>query len=195
MIKPSGHRALTRRLAAAAALAGVLATAACGGSDDPGASGSDSDGGGGSGAAITMTFALTGATTVKGEHRATPGSDDGPAAETCAAYAKGSKESHFVLPSLVNATVDGKKVFLGALVDPYAGPGTYRKKDLHDQGSPPGIDVDGKLYLMLTDSTSEVTVGPDGGGSWTFTGLVVRDADGTDGDDPVDGSVTWTCED
>lgn len=193
MIKPSGHRALTRRLGAAAALAGVLATAACGGSDDPGASGSD--GGGGSGLKITMTFAVSGAAAVKGDHGATPGSDDGPGAESCAAYAKGSKESHFVLPSLLNATIDGKKVFLGALVDPYTGPGTYEKKDLHDQGSPPGIDIDGKLYLMLTDSTSQVTVDGDGGGSWEFTGLVVRDADGTDGEEPLDGSVKWTCDD
>jgi hypothetical protein len=85
MISLSGHRPLTRRLGVVAALAGVLATGACGGA----AATDDGGGGSGSGMQVTVTFEVTGAATLDGTAAAMPGSDNGPGATTCAAYAQG----------------------------------------------------------------------------------------------------------
>jgi len=74
----------------------------------------------------------------------------------------------------------------------------YRSCDqtLTDTGSPPGVSVGGTLYYTQSGTTSTVTTDGKGGGSWVFTGLSVKNPDGTEGGGPeVSGSVTWTCED
>jgi hypothetical protein len=206
MIRPIGYRTLARRLGGAAAALSLLgAVVACGGSDSGDGSGADSvaaDSGGGSGLGpvIKMNFDLTGDRQLSGASSSMPAVDNGISPETCADYAKGGKdaddgETHYVLPQNMNDKVGGKQLFVGVTVKDYTGPGTYEKKSLTDQGSPPGIIVDGKLYYTQGGTTSQVVVDDKAGGSWTFAGLSVKNADGTEGGGPtLSGKLTWTCK-
>ena len=194
-------------MAAFAAAAILALTAACGssggGSGDGtgGGAGSGADAGGGDsglGSTITMSFDITGAVTVKGDSASIPAVDNGTDPDNCAAYAKGGKkddEVHYVLPSFMHDKVGGKQLLVGAKVIPYAGPGTYGRDKLTDDGSPAGIDIDGTLYFTQHDTKSEVVVAADGGGSWTFTGLDVQNKNNTQGGSPISGKLTWTCKD
>jgi hypothetical protein len=187
-------------MVAAAALLGL--TAACGsGSSDAGGTGADggvSGGGDGLGSKITMSFDITGAVSVKGDSSSLPAVDNGQDPDNCAAYAKGGKkddEIHYVLPSFMHDKVGGHQLLVGATVIPYTGPGTYGKDKLTDQGTPAGVDIDGTLYFIQGDTTSEAVINPDGGGSWTFTNLQVQNANNTQGGHPISGKLTWTCKD
>jgi hypothetical protein len=188
------------RLMAAATL--LLLTAACGGgSTTSSGDGATADGGGsgsGLGSTIKMSFDITGAVTVKGDSSSIPAVDNGVDPDNCAAYAKGGKkddEVHYVLPSFMHDKVGGKQLLVGALVDEYTGPGTYEKGQLTDQGTPAGIDIDGKLYFQQSGTKSEAVINADGGGTWTFTGLDVQNKNNTQGGSPISGKLTWTCND
>jgi hypothetical protein len=190
---------------AAAAVAGLLwLSAGC--SSDSGsatsggaADGTGADGGGDSvGSTIKMSFDITGAVTVKGDSASIPAVDNGVDPDNCAAYAKGGQkdgELHYVLPSFMHDKIDGKQLLVGALVEKYQGPGTYGTDQLTDQGSPAGIDIDGKLYFQQSGTKSEVVINADGGGTWTFTGLDVQNPSNTQGGSPISGKLTWTCKD
>jgi hypothetical protein len=199
MIRPIGYRTLARRpTAAVAALSLLAAVAACGGGGGDSAA---ADGGGsGLGPVVSATFELTGEHQVSGKSASMPAVDNGVSPQTCAEYAKGGKdeddgETHFVLPQTMNDKVGGKQLFVGVIVKDYTGPGTYEKKSLTDQGSPPGIIVDGTLYYTQGATASRVVVDDKAGGSWTFDGLSVKNPDGTEGGGPtLSGKLTWTCE-
>jgi hypothetical protein len=186
-------------MAALAAVAVLSLTAACGSksSDVGGSAAADPAGGSGLGATITMSFDITGAVTVKGDSTSIPAVDNGQDPDNCAAYAKGGQKDdgvHYVLPSFMHDKIGGKQLLVGAKIIPYGGPGTYGKDKLTDDGTPAGIDVDGKLYFIQGGATSVVVVAADGGGSWTFTGLDVQNANNTQGGSPISGKLTWTCK-
>ena len=190
-------------VAAVAAVALLAVTAACGsssGSGDTGSSdtGAAAGGGNGLGSKITMTFDITGSVTVKGRSSSLPAVDNGTDPDNCAAYAKGGKkddEVHFVFPSFMHDKVDGKQLLVGAKVVEYTGPGDYPGDKITDAGSPPGIDIDGKLYFAQSGTRSDAVITPDGGGTWTFTGLDVQNSNNTQGGSPIDGKISWTCSD
>lgn len=200
----SGSNRSCRVMAAAALLA---LTAACGsagsadaGSGDAGSAdaGSVDAAGGGLGSKVTMTFDITGSVTVKGRSSSIPAVDNGVDPDDCAAYAEGGKkddEVHFVFPSFMHDRIDGKQLLVGAKIVEYTGPGAYPGDKITDAGSPPGIDVDGKLYFAQSGTRSEAVITADGGGTWTFTGLDVQNRDNTQGGSPISGRITWTCQD
>jgi hypothetical protein len=202
----SGINRSCRVMAAVTAAALLSLTAACGSdssdsstsSGGAAADGGDSDSGGGLGSTITMSFDITGAVTVKGDSSSLPAVDNGADPANCAAYAKGGQkddEVHYVLPSFMKDKVDGKQLLVGATIDKYTGPGTYGTDQLTDQGTPAGIDIDGKLYFQQSGTKSEAVVNADGGGTWTFTGLDVQNPNNTQGGSPISGKLTWTCKD
>jgi hypothetical protein len=200
MIRPIGYRILARRpTAAVAALSLLAAVAACGGSGADSVSGDGGSGGSGLGPVVSVSFEVTGEQQVSGKSASMPAVDNGISPQTCAQYAAGGKdeddgETHFVLPQTMNDKVGGKQLFVGVIVKDYTGPGTYEKASLTDQGSPPGIIVDGTLYYTQGDTTSRVVVDGKAGGSWTFAGLSVKNPDGTEGGGPaLSGELTWTC--
>jgi hypothetical protein len=177
-------------------------TAACGSSGSADAGSDDAvaapGGGSGLGSKITMSFDITGSVTIKGESSSIPAVDNGVDPDNCAAYAKGGKkddEVHYVFPSFMHDKVDGKQLLVGAKVVEYTGPGDYGNDKITDAGSPPGIDVDGKLYFAQSGTKSEAVITADGGGTWTFTGLDVQNPNNTQGGSPISGKITWTCKD
>lgn len=189
---------------AAVLLAGVLSTsvAACGGGDDA----ADAGGGGvgDSGMSVSdlhteITVDVTGAVTLKGSSRAPMATNNGVSYTSCDQYGGGEQDDqgkkYFVLPQMPVDSIDGRRVYVGAMVEDYHGAGSYEKGSLTDTGSPPGISFGDELYYTQQDTTSTVTTDGKGGGTWVFTGLSVKNPDGTEGGGPaVSGSVTWTCE-
>jgi hypothetical protein len=196
MNRPIGYPWLARRPIVALGL--LAAVAACS-SSGAGAVAAAGGGGSGLGPVVSVTFELTGEHQVSGTSASMPAVDNGISPQTCAEYAKGGTdpddgETHFVLPQTMNDEVGGKQLFVGVTVQDYTGPGTYEKKSLTDQGSPPGISVDGTLYYTQGDTTSQVVVDDEAGGSWIFAGLSVKNPDGTEGGGPtLSGKLTWTC--
>jgi hypothetical protein len=75
----------------------------------------------------------------------------------------------------------------------YAGPGSYPRKQLVASQTNPTIAIEDKIY-GTEDSTGEVTVDGQGGGSWTFAKLANR-REGSSPDDAISGTITWTCQD
>ena len=196
----SGSNRSCRAMVAVALLALTAACGGAGGGTDPADAGPavDAGGGGGLGSKITMTFDITGSVTIEGEASSIPAVDNGTDPDNCAAYAKGGKkddEVHFVFPSFMHDKVDGKQLLVGAKVVEYTGPGDYPGDKLTDDGSPAGIDVDGKLYFAQSGTRSEAVITADGGGTWTFTGLDVQNPNNTQGGSPIDGKISWTCTD
>jgi hypothetical protein len=146
-----------------------------------------------------VTVDVTGAVTLKGSSRTPMATNNGVDYKSCDQYGGGEQNDegrkYFVLPQMLIDKVDGKTVFVGAMIKNYDGAGTYEKKTLTDSGSPPGVSFDGTLYYTQEGSTSKVTTDGKGGGAWEFTGLSVKNPDGTEGGGPaVSGSVTWTCK-
>jgi hypothetical protein len=185
------------------AIAGCLLamTAACGGGDAPAgaAEGGAADLGTVPGSpVIDLTVDVTGEVTAKGSTTALAATNNGVDYTSCEQYAKGEDggngKKYFVLPNFVNGPIDGKKVFVGAMVKGYHGPANYGSDEMTDSGSPPGLSFDGKLYFRAGGADMNVTVEGDGGGKWEFTGLVVQKPDGTYSDGKVSGSVTWKCK-
>ncbi|MGX6607606.1 hypothetical protein ACWKSP_36590 [Micromonosporaceae bacterium Da 78-11] len=207
MIRPTGYLISARRLGGIAVLAVALTVAGCGdpkpgsgtGTDGSTADRADAGGGSGLGPSIDMAFDFSGDVSVKGHSASMPAVNNGISPQTCAEYAKGGKEDDgevkYVVPRDMNDQVDGKRLFVGAMVKNYTGPGTYQRKDQTDAGSPPGIDVDGKLYMIMTGSRSEITTDADGGGVWTFRDLDVQGGNGVKAGTMISGTLTWTCKD
>jgi hypothetical protein len=189
------------RVPAAVTAAGLLAlTTACdskaAGSSNAADSTNSGAVAGGSGPTVRMTFDITGAVMVKGDSASVPAFDSAKAPVSCATYAKGGQKDgavHFVLPSVMHDKVSGKQLLVGVLIDKYTGPGTYGTDQLTDQGTPAGIEIDGKTYFQQSDAKSAAVINADGGGTWTFTALNVQNADGTEGSAKVSGKLTWTC--
>jgi hypothetical protein len=182
---------------AAVLMAGVLTTtvAACGGDGSTDA--------GDSGMTVgdlhtEVAVDVTGAVTLKGSSRAPMATNNGVDYQSCDQYGGGEQDDegqkYFVLPQMPIDSIDGKRVYVGAMIKDYHGAGSYEKGTLTDTGSPPGVSFDGTLYYTQQDSTSQITTDGEGGGSWVFTGLSVKNPDGTEGGGPqVSGSVTWSC--
>jgi hypothetical protein len=148
---------------------------------------------------LTVTFDLSGATTLKGTQTAAAPALTATFLKDCAEYARGSEQDDgktiFAVAGLLDGDVDGHKVTAELWVDDYAGPGTYPKDQLAAPGSEPSIAVDDVVYATWPDSTaSEVTTDGDGGGTWTFRKLAATGPGGLPAD-PVSGSLTWTCRD
>ena len=192
------------RLTGIAATAVLLAaTAACGGSDGD-LLGGDSGDVGDTGMSVgnlhtEVTVDVTGAVTLKGTSKAPMATNNGVDYESCDQYGGGEKndegQQFFVLPQMLTDTIDGKTVFVGAMIKDYKGAGTYERGTLTDSGSPPGISFGGELYFTQSNTASTVTTDGKGGGRWDFTDLSTQNADGTKGGGgpAVSGSVTWTC--
>ena len=201
----------TRRgLAAVAALGVVLALGACGGGSSssgnpfgggnaPGGGNGGGNGGGGTGGKLTVKIDFTGEVTLSGTTTmAIPGPNP---VNTCADYVKGTDEdglSLFALPSLISADtakIDGKQVLVDALIEHYAGPGTYGRDKIAGNGSDGGILIDYKPYSQLPEGTTgRVVVDASGGGSWTFTRLAFDDGSGNPSPG-INGKITWSCRD
>jgi hypothetical protein len=146
-----------------------------------------------------VTVDVTGAVTLKGRSSAPMPTNNGVDYTSCAQYAGGEKNDegrqYYVLPQMLIDSIDGKTVFVGAMIKDYKGAGTYAKNTLTDTGSPPGIGFAGTLYFTQSNTTSTVTTDGKGGGRWDFTNLSTQNADGTKGGGgpAVSGSVTWAC--
>ena len=187
------------RAAAAIVTAGLLsATAACG-------SGSGSDtGSGDTGMTVghlhtEVAVDVTGDVTLKGRSNAPMPTNNGVDYKSCEQYGGGEKDDagrqYFIVPQMLIDKIDGRTVFVGAMIKDYKGAGSYDKGTLTDTGSPPGISFGGDLYFTQSNTTSTVTTDGKGGGKWEFTALSVQNPDGTKGGGgpQVSGSVTWTC--
>ena len=191
------------RLAVFAAVAVLLsATAACGSADAAvdGGSGDSGDTGMTVGNLhIEVTVDVTGAVTMKGTSSAPMPTNNGVDFQSCDQYGGGEKNSegrtYSVLPQMLIDSIDGKTVFVGAMIKDYKGAGTYEKSTLTDSGSPPGISFGGDLYFTQSNTTSTVTTDGKGNGKWVFTDLSTQNADGTKGGGgpAVSGNVSWTC--
>ncbi|GAA2479939.1 hypothetical protein [Winogradskya humida] len=147
-----------------------------------------------------VTVDITGDVTVKGSSNAPMPTNNGVDYRSCDQYGGGEQDDKgrkwFLVPQMPVDPIEGKTVYIGAMVKDYHGAGTYEKKTLTDTGSPPGVSFGGDLYYTQEGSASTVTTDGKGGGSWVFTGLSVKNPDGTEGGGPeVSGSVTWTCAD
>ncbi|KUL39488.1 hypothetical protein [Actinoplanes awajinensis] len=191
------------RLAGAAAMVVLVsATAACGSASEAadGGSGDVGDTGMSVGSVHTeVTVEVTGAVTLKGTSKAPMPTNNGVDYTSCDQYGAGEKDdegrAYFVLPQMLTDTIDGKTVFVGAMIKDYRGAGTYERGTLTDTGSPPGVSFGGELYFTQSNTTSTVTTDGKGGGSWVFTDLSTQNADGTKGGGgpAVSGTVSWTC--
>ncbi|WP_221322900.1 hypothetical protein [Actinoplanes sp. L3-i22] len=180
----------------------LSATTACGSAGEAadGGSGDSGDTGMSVGSLHTeVTVEVSGAVTVKGKSNAPMPTNNGVDYRSCDQYGGGEKDSdgrpYLVLPQMLIDTIDGRTVFVGAMIKDYKGAGTYAKSSLTDSGSPPGISFGGELYFTQSNTTSSVTTDGKGGGKWVFTDLSTQNADGTKGGGgpAVSGSVTWTC--
>jgi hypothetical protein len=115
--------------------------------------------------------------------------------ETCAAYANGQVPATtlFVVPTPYDTTdVSGHTVQYTAGV-----PINNSKTGYHGPGTYTGVSalvsvllIDNASYLPGNNATATITVGMDGSGSLSFSGLqdVATNA-------PETGVVTWTCSD
>ncbi|HEY6470994.1 MAG TPA: hypothetical protein VI434_14635 [Candidatus Dormibacteraeota bacterium] len=115
--------------------------------------------------------------------------------ETCAAYADGQipATTLFVVPTPYDTTnVSGHTVQYTAGV-----PINNSKTGYHGPGTYTGVSalvsvllIDNASYLPGNNATATITVGIDGSGSLSFSGLqdVATNA-------PETGAVTWTCSD
>jgi hypothetical protein len=195
------------RVAAVIVAAGLLsATAACGSGSETG-SGTGSASGSGSGDTgmtvgdlhTEVTVDVTGDVTLKGRSNAPMPTNNGVDYKSCEQYGGGEKNDegrmYFVVPQMLIDKIDGRTVFVGAMIKDYKGAGSYDRGTLTDTGSPPGISFGGDLYFTQSNTTSTVTTDGKGGGKWEFTALSVQNPDGTKGGGgrQVSGSVTWTC--
>ena len=185
------------RAMAVLATAGLLSlTAACGG-DSAGAVG---DTGNSVGSLHTeVTVDVTGAVTLKGTSKAPMPTNNGVDYKSCDQYGDGEADdegvNYYVIPQMLTDSIDGKTVYVGAMVKNYHGAGTYERATLTDTGSPPGISFGGDLFYTQQATTSTITTDGKGGGSWVFTGLSVKNPDGTEGGGPaVSGTVKWSCQ-
>jgi hypothetical protein len=143
-----------------------------------------------------VTVDVTGAVTLEGTSNAPMATHNGVDYESCEQYGGGESNDdgvkYFVLPQMLIDSIDGKTVFVGAMVKNYKGAGKYDQDSLTDAGSPPGISFGGTLYFTQSNTTSEVTTDGKGGGSWTFTNVRNRHETARP-DDTISGTVTWTC--
>jgi hypothetical protein len=202
MTRGTNRRVLTL-LIAGGLVAALPALGACGGKDAGAAdtaagSGSGSGSGGGDGTpTMKVTVDVTGDVTAKGTSSALAATHHGVDYTSCGQYAKGesgdSGDKSFVLPEYLKQAVNGKQVLVGVTVEDYTGPAGYPSDKLTDQGTPAGLSFDGKLYFMNHTSKATVTVDSSGGGKWQFTNLAVQNANNTQSDNKLSGSVTWTC--
>ncbi|MBB5867498.1 hypothetical protein F4553_000877 [Allocatelliglobosispora scoriae] len=179
-----------------AALLG-LAAAACGPDDPaPTPTGAAPKGAAGDSAAsdspLTVSFDISGTVAVKGELKTVfPNLGNATFPKTCGEYVKG-KDGRFPLPKIFLAKLGTITPTVNVTLLDYAGPATYALRSV-ERRTASGVDVntlllDPKGVFRLNDSsTTTVTVGADGGGDWTFTGL----ADSKGG--TINGSVTWKC--
>jgi hypothetical protein len=194
------RRIWLRGLAGLAAGGLMLFASACGSSDpqSPGGGNPAADGADGAseGARLTVTFDITGGTTIKGTVTADIPSNS-LAPTTCAEYAAGMQSDGrtvFSLPSLELAgQVGGHEVSVEAGVNDYNGPGTYTADKLYGVGSRANILVDKKQqYEVLVHTTdTKMVVDAYGGGAWTFTHLSARSDTPQPG---IDGKISWTCK-
>jgi hypothetical protein len=178
----------------------VLTLAACGPkSSNPGGLGNPGGGGGGlGGGTLTVTVNITGDATVSGT--ATQDALGAKIINSCADYVAGDG-GEYELPGLNEQGVDsvgGKTVAIEALVVDYTGPGTYGRDKLEGRGTNAGILIggtNGSNYALhdRDPATSQVVIDGNGGGTWTFTGLI-KDPQKS-GNPTISGSVSWTCTD
>jgi hypothetical protein len=193
-----GFRAALHRLGGVAALVVLLAaTTACGsdGPSDVGGNGGSGDTGSSLGPTLTVKIEFAGEATVNGSSTALAPTNNGQDFKTCADYAKGGVDgdkTYYVVPRDIKDPIDGQTVFVGAMVEDYTGPGTYGMDTLTDVGSPPGISVNGQLYLQQSNSSAQVVTDAAGGGTWTFTALSIRDSYGKFSQG-ITGKIGWTC--
>jgi hypothetical protein len=196
--EPSGRfRAAIRRLGGVAVLATLLtASAACGSNDSNGDTGGDTgDAGSSRGPTLTVKIEFDGEATVNGSTTALPPTNNGQDFTKCADYAKGGIDggtTYYVVPRDLKGSINGGTIFVGVMVEDYTGPGTYEKAALTDVGSPPGISVNGRLYLQQSNSTGQVVTDAKGGGTWTFTKLSIADSYGNTSPG-ITGKIAWTC--
>jgi hypothetical protein len=93
----------------------------------------------------------------------------------------------------LTATLDGHTVVIPVSVSPYPGPGEYSRD--HGVQLGPGVVIDETNYAIAEDGRDyDVTVLPDGSGSFTFANLHLASwsADPTIGP-AISGSDTWSC--
>ena len=145
-----------------------------------------------------VTVDVTGAVTLKGSSKAPMPTNNGVDYKSCDQYGGGEADdegvTYYVVPQMLTDPIDGKTVYVGAMVKNYHGAGTYERATLTDTGSPPGISFGGDLFYTQQATKSTVTTDGKGGGSWEFSGLSVKNPDGTEGGGPaVSGTVTWSC--
>ena len=143
---------------------------------------------------ISGTYAVSGTFTSHpqlaiGSSLTTPAAND-----TCAAYADGFAQhpASFAVPLV--QTAGDKTVYLQALLlSGYHGPGTYTNRSTPSltgtvQVGIGGLEQGGFVDVFDSDSqsTSSLTVKPDGSGTLDFSGW-------SSGDNTVDGTLQWTC--
>jgi hypothetical protein len=122
---------------------------------------------------------------------------DRPDVASCAAFAQGIRnadETGFGVTSPpIGATVGGHSVLIPVTVSPYPGPSTYGRDQGVQLGA--GVIIDNTNYLLADEGQDyEVTVNPDGSGSFTFTNLHAGSLDtGQATDASISGSDVWTC--
>jgi hypothetical protein len=174
----------------------ILTLAACGPkSSSPGGLGNPGGGGLGGGT-LTVTVNITGDATVSGT--ATQDAQGAKIINSCADSVAGDN-GEYQIPDLQTAnSVGGTSVSIEALVVDYTGPGTYGRDKLEGQGTNAGILIggtSGSNYALhdRDPATSQVVIDGNGGGTWTFTGLI-KDPEKS-GNPTISGSVSWTCKD
>ncbi|WP_155368256.1 hypothetical protein [Catellatospora vulcania] len=186
-----------RRTVWTAAMVGVLLSAAACGPDEQAPGATPEGGGHDKRAYLTVTYDLSGGTTLKGTTEATAYVEGEFSLDSCTDYAKGGTKDGagiFTLPYREKSQIEGKTVHLQANVAPYTGPGTYQgnKPLVGVMGSEPGLFIDSEGYTVGFEkegATSTLTVNPDGSGSWKFTRMLPNSY----ALKPINGTITWTC--
>jgi hypothetical protein len=133
---------------------------------------------------VTGTFSLTGALELDGEYSVLY--PIGPA-NSCADTAAGATG----LYAVPTPTIDGDQRFRWtAGVRAYGGPGTYELEQLGSVAVEyfATAEADPVRFSSAAGSTAVLEVDDANGGSFTFTELVA------DGEAPLSGTLTWTCE-
>ncbi len=186
--------ALVRQVGAMALIGALMTTSACGGADPAAPSGGDDAT---PGPTLTVKFSITGEASINGTATTTPPTNNGIDHKTCADYAMGSKKdngkTNYVLPEFFLDQVDGRSVLVGALATDYAGPGTYGLDKMSGPGSPAGIEIDSRPYVVHQATTSQLITDAKGGGTWTFTRLAFSDGSGQVSPG-INGTISWTCK-
>ncbi|GHJ43118.1 hypothetical protein Cs7R123_04600 [Catellatospora sp. TT07R-123] len=180
-----------------AVLAGVLAASAACGPDDTDGSLPGTGNGSVKKAFVTVTYDISGGTTLKGTTEAAAFVEGEILLHSCARYAEGGSKNGvgiFSMPYMEKSKIEGKTVHLQANVSPYHGPGTYEgnKPLVGVMGSEPGLFIDGEGYSVGFEkegATSTFTVNKDGSGSWRFTRMLPNSY----ALKPINGTITWTC--